>query len=242
LLEAPDVWLWDVLFTPVTKTYSFEVSALAGAGPSSRLTLWLQGASDFPVAPDHHLRVYVNGTLLAETSWEGKKPQEISPEIFPGILQEGENRLEIENVGDTGAAYSMVLHNPDRAGDFEQDAEALASTVPAGKHLKKIYLSQLGTAAARSATTAALDEGASLLSYQGHGGIHLWADENFFNASDVGSLAPQARQPVLLTMNCLDGYFDVPYFNSLAEELLKADVPGASPHLPPAGDPALRLW
>ena len=39
-----------------------------------------------------------------------------------------------------------------------------------------------------------------LVSYIGHGGIHLWADENILNRSDVPNLATQPEQPLLLTM------------------------------------------
>ena len=110
LLDAPDVWLWDLLFAPELKAYAFEVDDLAPAQPS-RLSLWLQGASDFPANPDHHVRVFVNGSLAAESSWDGKSSHRIDVELLPGSLQEGENRLELENVGDTGATYSMVLLN-----------------------------------------------------------------------------------------------------------------------------------
>jgi hypothetical protein len=44
---------------------------------------------------------------------------------------------------------------------------------------------------------------------------------------DVAHLAPQAQQPVLLTMNCLNGYFHFPFQNSLSEELVKAEGKGA---------------
>jgi hypothetical protein len=36
-------------------------------------------------------------------------------------------------------------------------------------------------------------------------------------------------------MNCLNGYFHFPYFNSLAEELLKADGKGAIAAFSPSG-------
>ena len=81
----------------------------------------------------------------------------------------------------------------------------------------------------------AFDEGVSLVSYIGHGGIHLWADENIFNTSDVRSLASQPQQPLLLTMDCLNGYFHFPYFDSLAEELLKAEDRGAIAAFSPSG-------
>ena len=133
------------------------------------------------------------------------------------------------------AAVVLVADNPDRAGNFEADADALAATVLASKNPEKIYLSRLGTAATRNAIVQSFDEGASLMSYLGHGGIHLWASENFFNRRDVASLGLQAQQPLLLTMNCLNGYFHFPYFNSLAEELVLARDKGAIAAFSPSG-------
>ena len=111
LLEAPDLWLWDLLFAPETKSYPIEVSALALSAPSeaSKLSIWLQGVSDFPADPDHHVRVYVNGSLVEELSWDGKKAKHLEIDLVPGLLQEGDNLLELENVGDTEAVYSMVM-------------------------------------------------------------------------------------------------------------------------------------
>ena len=113
LLEAPDLWLWDLLFAPAVKSYPFEVSALALIAPApsepSKLSVWLQGVSDFRANPDHHVRVYVNGSLVAEVSWDGKRANKIDVDLLPGLLQEGDNLLELENVGDTEAAYSMVM-------------------------------------------------------------------------------------------------------------------------------------
>ena len=494
LLNAPDVWLWDLVFAPETKSYPFELTALASISEASYLEVWLQGTSDLPASPDHHVRVYVNGSLVHELSWDGKQARKIRVELPPGVVQEGENHLEIDNAGDTGAAYSMVmldrfavtyprvamaeggklegswsssgmaevsglrfgahavdvtesdprwlngsrvddngtlrfraesgrsylvvspdavLHpevrkakasplksgrnradylvigpqeflravapllelrrrqglkvrwvaiedvytefgfgesspqaireflsyayhawqspspryvvllgdatydfkdslgtgvvnhvpplmvktsylwtasdptyaavngedllpdlaigrlpaasveelrvlvekilsyesgaaglsdslvliadNADRAGNFAKDADELASGVLSGHPVRKIYLSELGTSASRAAILDAFDEGASLTSYIGHGGIHLWADERLFDISQVSSLSPQPQQPLLLTMNCLNGYFHFPYFNSLAEELLKAEGKGAIAAFSPSG-------
>ena len=109
LLQAPDLWLWDVLVSPVRKSYGFEVSALAPSSIPSHLAVWLQGTSDFAPSPDHHVRVYVNGTLVSESSWDGKKARKLEAELLPGVLREGANVLELENVGDTEARYSLVM-------------------------------------------------------------------------------------------------------------------------------------
>ncbi|MGH6692269.1 MAG: C25 family cysteine peptidase, partial [Gammaproteobacteria bacterium] len=69
----------------------------------------------------------------------------------------------------------------------------------------------------------------------GHGGIALWASENVFEGSDVGSLSPQASQPIVMTMNCLNGYFHFPYFDALGEALVKARQKGAIAAFSPSG-------
>jgi hypothetical protein len=495
LLDAPDLWLWDLIFAPATKPFPFDLSALAPG--DATLTIWFQGTSDFPADPDHHVRLYVNGTFVSELSWNGRESRKLEVALPAGTLREGENVLAIENVGDTGAAYSMVMldrfevdyprrtlavegrfeglfphagtaevgglsrgalvldvsgenptwlrvdgarafgvdagrtylaaspdavHRPrvrrskptglggaargaeylvigpeeflraakplldhrksqglrvlsvpvedvysefgfgeetpqairdflafayhewrsppryvlllgdatydfknylatgaenavpprmvktsylwtasdpayaavngddnlpdlaigrlpaatveevlamvekilayeagegslegpvvlvadnaDEAGNFEADADAIAASLLSSREVEKIYLSRLGTGAARSSILEAFDEGASLMSYLGHGGIHLWASENVLDVSTVSSLAPQSRQPLLLTMNCLNGYYHFPYFNSLAEELVKAEGKGAIAAFSPSGlslnDPAHR--
>jgi hypothetical protein len=477
----------------MTKSYSFELTHLSAVSETSQLRVWLHGASDFPEEPDHHVRLYINGTLLTETWWDGETAHWVEAEIGPGVLQEGENTLEVEEVGDTEALYSMVMlnrfevshpaeflaengelrgnlsesgtvfvsnlpdetyvfdiakepprrlvgvhpveagvrfqvasghrylavsgdsvktpevrvagssplkkawnraeylvigprellsaaapllahrraegliagaiatediyeefgygeatpesikdflsyayhhwsepslryvvllgdgtydpkdylatgvksqvpvksvktqflwtasdpwlgaingedilpdvavgrlpaasvkevetlvakilayetgdiaspapiilvaDNSDVAGDFVWDANDLAATVLLGRGVEKIYLSELGTAATRSAIVDAFDQGASLMSYIGHGAIHLWANENLFNRGSVDSLSPQSQQPLLFTMNCLNGYFHFPYHDSLSEALLKAEGKGVIAAFSPTG-------
>ncbi len=493
LVDAPDLWLWDVLLAPVTKSFAFDVRQIA-PGPS-RLTVWLQGVSDLAFDPDHHVRLYVNDIFQDELLWNGKEPRTLEMILPEGTLREGTNLLQIENVGDTEALYSMVMldrfqvvhprwasaeggrlqgsfsqsgsavvsdlgasflldttgdkprwlsgaevspegalrfraeagrsylavsreavgrplvrsaaparlkkdtlsadylvigpsafspeaapllahrgrqglkvkfasledvysefgfgeprpeaireflsyayhhwreprlryvlllgdatydfkdylrtgvlnqlppllvktsflwtasdptfaaihgedilpdvaigrlpaasalelremvskilayeagevsldgllvlatDNSDRAGDFVGNAEEIARGVLAGRSVRKLQLQELGGSSLRmrGEILRAFDEGASLVSYIGHGGIHLWADENVFNTADVRSLAPQPKQPLLLTMNCLNGYFHFPYFDSLAEELLKAEGRGAIAAFSPSG-------
>lgn len=109
LLDRTDLWLWDLLFAPVTKRYPLELDAVAPALAPAQIDIWLQGVSDVEDSSDHHVRVYVNGTFLTEATWDGKTAQKLSAEVPPGVLHEGANELALENVGDTGAAYSMVM-------------------------------------------------------------------------------------------------------------------------------------
>ena len=82
---------------------------------------------------------------------------------------------------------------------------------------------------------AAFDSGPGLLSYVGHGATTVWASENVFNNTDVSSLPAQGQQPLLFTLNCLNGFFHFPPFDSLAEALLKAEGKGAIGAFSPSG-------
>jgi hypothetical protein len=143
--------------------------------------------------------------------------------------------------GDFSGRAVLVADNPDLAGNFEADAEEIASTLLASRNPRKIYYSQEG-ANTRTRIKEAFDEGASFLSYMGHGGTVVWASENIFNYQDVNALSPQPQQPLLLTLNCLNGFFHFPPLNSLSEALLKAEGKGVIGAFSPSGlsvnDPA----
>lgn len=487
LLEASDLWLWDLLFAPESKSYPFEVRDLGSGSDGSQLEVFLQGASELSPSPDHHLRLYVNGAEVGESFFAGKKAQRVAVDLPSGVLQEGWNELTVANVGDTGTPYSMVMldrfrityprplrgemdgvfsqsgvaelshlsagavgldlterperwidmratprrasvtsghryafvdsasirkpigkaprasglksrlnradylvlgpsnllpsalplsesrrnqglrsravdleeiysefgfgeerpqairdflsyayhhwqkpspryvllvgdgtydfkhylptgpgnqvppllvkttflwtasdptfasvngddslpdlaigrlpgsspeevrvmvnkvlayersesvdrgatvliaDDADAAGNFVAGAEELAEGILAPRNPRKIYLERLGVTGTRSAITESFDEGAALLSYVGHGGISLWAAESILDNSRVASLAPQPHQPVVLTLNCLNGYFHFPYSDSLAEALLKANGRGAVAVVSPSG-------
>ena len=128
---------------------------------------------------------------------------------------------------------ALVADNPDLAGDFEQNAHDIATSFLAERS-ELLLLRELG-AGTRPRIQAALDSGLSFLSYVGHGGAAVWASENVWNSWDAPSLLAQSRQPLLLTLNCLNGYFVAPSFDSLSESLLKAEGRGAIAAFSPSG-------
>ena len=135
--------------------------------------------------------------------------------------------------GLSGSAV-LVADNPDLGGDFEADVEDVRASFLSGWSTTTVKVSELG-AATRPAILDSFDEGASLMSYVGHGGTAVWASENVLNSWDTPSLLAQSRQPLLLTMNCLNGYFVAPNFDALPEALLKAEGRGAIAAFSPSG-------
>ena len=128
---------------------------------------------------------------------------------------------------------ALVADNPDIAGDFELDVRDVADSFLAGRS-DLLLLRELG-AQTRPRIQDALDSGLSFLNYVGHGGAAVWASENVWNSWDAASLQAQSQQPLLVTMNCLNGYFVAPAFNSLAESLLKVEGRGAIASFSPSG-------
>jgi hypothetical protein len=210
-------------------TYDFKDNL--GTGVENHLppmmveTTYLETASDPSYAA-------VNGEDLLPDLAIGRLPAATARELEQMI----EKIISWESSGySLSDRIVLVTDNPDEAGDFVGDAEELAATVLGSKELTKIYLSELGTARTRVEIFQAFEEGASLMNYIGHGGIHLWADENILNIDDVVLLAPQSEQPLLLTMNCLNGYFHFPYFDALAERLVTSEGKGAIAAFSPSG-------
>jgi hypothetical protein len=150
--------------------------------------------------------------------------------------------LAFENGGGNFQGASVLVAGPgDAAGNFEADADDIAATVLSGRNPEKIYYSQQG-AQTRAMIEQAFDQGASFLSYVGHGGTVVWASQNIFNDWDVANLTPQSQQPFVMTMDCLNGFFQYPVMNALSVELLKAEGKGAIAAFAPSGlsldDPA----
>jgi hypothetical protein len=128
-----------------------------------------------------------------------------------------------------------VTDNPDASGNFETAAEDLAQGILRSRRPQKIYLAQLGPDGTRATIVEALDNGVGLMSYIGHGAVTFWAHENVFDTDTVSTLAPQTEQPLMLTMNCLNGFFHFPYLDALAETLVNAEGKGAAAMVAPSG-------
>jgi len=135
--------------------------------------------------------------------------------------------------GLSGSAV-LVADKPDQGGDFEADIEDIRSSFLSGRATTTLKVGELG-GASRPAILDSFDEGASLMSYVGHGGTAVWSTSNVLASWDAASLRAQSRQPLLLTMNCLNGYFVAPNLDALPEALLKAEGRGAIAAFSPSG-------
>lgn len=80
---------------------------------------------------------------------------------------------------------------------------------------------------ARTALFAALNKGASLLNYVGHGSPFKMTDESVFLDSDAGTLVNGLKLPLLVAASCDVGKFNDPTVQSLGERLLMSTNGGS---------------
>jgi hypothetical protein len=128
----------------------------------------------------------------------------------------------------------LVADRPDAGGDFEADVADIRASFLSGRPTTTLKVRELG-AATRPAILDAFDEGVSLMSYVGHGGTTVWSSSNVLTTWDAPLLRAQSRQPVLLTLDCLNGYFVAPNLDTLPESLLKAAGRGVIAAFSPSG-------
>lgn len=109
--------------------------------------------------------------------------------------------------------------------DFEQASAELIGTIPTGLKVNQINRGT-DTAAAKSRLMDAVNRGQKLVNYAGHGSVTQWRGNLLVN-EDAAQMKNTDRLSVFVMMTCLNGYFDDPALDSLAESLLKAERGGA---------------
>jgi hypothetical protein len=186
--------------------------------------------------------------LLGAVNGDDAIPDLAIGRLSAGSLAEAEAAvgkvLAFEQGGQTLSGKAvLVADNPDKAGDFEANANDIAALLSA-REVERIFLTQYG-AGTRAAVLGAFDAGAGLVSYVGHGSQALWASESILRSIDVALLQPQAKQPLMLTMTCSNGYFISPWLNGIAERFVLEGGKGAFASFSPSGlslDEAAHLY
>jgi uncharacterized repeat protein (TIGR01451 family) len=133
--------------------------------------------------------------------------------------------------------WLYVADDPDDAGDFCQESVLSSHHVPAMFEQTFLCLpSGASVADVQALRTQMFDalnnSGVTLLNYRGHGAIQFWAGApaSIMAVTDVPNWNNPDRPVVILTSDCLDGYFTYPGFQGLSETFLKAAGKGSAAH------------
>ncbi|MCH9646898.1 MAG: carboxypeptidase regulatory-like domain-containing protein [Deltaproteobacteria bacterium] len=93
---------------PVSEEIDFDLPGWVPVAAPSFLRVDLWGVTDFPIAPDHHLQIEVNGVAVADLRFDGLQGQIVEAQLEPEILQPTGNRLTLHLPHDTGAAFDLI--------------------------------------------------------------------------------------------------------------------------------------
>jgi hypothetical protein len=111
--------------------------------------------------------------------------------------------------------------------DFEGSSEGVRALLPASILVRKIFRGQFSTdAQARAELLGGISQGPVLVNYMGHGSLGVWRGD-LLTVNDAESLINGLQLPLFVNMTCLNGFFQAPYADSMAEGLLKAQGGGA---------------
>jgi hypothetical protein len=128
--------------------------------------------------------------------------------------------------GATGFMNELLLVTDanDSPYDFEASSAEVAALLPQGMTVRQILRGQ--NPAARTDLLALLNQGQLVVNYIGHGSTEIWKG-NLLTSSDAWDLTNSPYLPFLVSMTCLNGFFQDPASESMAETFLKAARGGA---------------
>lgn len=105
--EGDDFWLWDFIRAGESgKDFVFQVDGPASQG-TAMLSIHLKGATDTAADPDHHARIYLNGTYLGKCRWDGLGAPTVNFRFNQSLLQDGPNTLTISGLLGNGVPHSI---------------------------------------------------------------------------------------------------------------------------------------
>ena len=108
-----DHWFWgDRITAPAMPAYTLGLHNVSTAAGTTTVRVGLKGRTAIPtINPDHHTRIYLNGTQIDDQEWDGQIMYDHEATGSHDLLDEGNNTITIEGVGDTGALVDQFHLN-----------------------------------------------------------------------------------------------------------------------------------
>ena len=122
---------------------------------------------------------------------------------------------------------ALVIADQNIDANFSSAANFAAADMPAGLAVTKILADGQDPTVVGPQILAALNSGALLVNYTGHGSEQQWSFSDLLDDAAASALSNGDRLPVYLLMDCLNGYFQDVYATSLSTSLLLAPNGGA---------------
>ena len=193
---------------------------------------WILRTRDGPAASDHPF-VQLSGNSIAPDMAIGRFPASNPSDVAVMV----EKTIAYMTRPPEGPWRSRVLLVSDRGQNLSARNTQLTQRAEAGRLVAHELLSKVDEDAEshQNRLRAAIDEGALVLHFFGHGGRFMWQtapsrngrSDNLFDMEDIDRLATNSRLPIILSMSCNTGPFDHPDADSLAEKFVRLEGRGA---------------
>jgi len=133
-------------------------------------------------------------------------------------------------LGENGGAWSnqaLLIADQNVGANFAAAVAAAAATLPPSLETTQILTDGMDPSTARAQVLTALNSGALIVDYNGHGAEQQWSFSDLFDGNDAAVLTNGGHLPVYLLMDCLNGLFQDVYAEALAKSLILAPNGGA---------------
>jgi hypothetical protein len=120
----------------------------------------------------------------------------------------------------------LLVSDANEGFNFEQASAQLVPYLPAGITAQQIKRGQVDTAIAKQQLLEAFSSGQKIINYVGHGSMNFWRG-NLLTSEDARALTNGDHLPLVVIMNCLNGFYQDPTLAGLGESLVKAEKGGA---------------
>jgi hypothetical protein len=188
------------------------------------------------IVPTHLVETAFSGETLSDNWFVCLDDEDVLPDMAIGRLPVS-TADEARTVVDKIIAYEQgappgewrqrILLVADGAeASFAAQSDLLAEeSVPPPYVVSRVYGASVEDPA--SVVAEELSAGSLIVNYVGHGSIDTWSEDRLFASEQIASLGNDGRQPMMILMSCLLGFFGHPERESMAEELLLAEDGGA---------------
>lgn len=122
---------------------------------------------------------------------------------------------------------ALVIADQNIGADFSTTANAASTQFPASLTVTKILADGQDPSIVKPQILAALNSGALVVNYIGHGSEEQWSFADFLDNTSAAALSNGDRLPVYVLMDCLNGFFQDVYATSLSTSLMVAPNGGA---------------
>lgn len=137
--------------------------------------------------------------------------------------------VRYEQGSDAGAwnNVAVLIADDNQGSNFPGTTQVAATLLPPTLKVTEIFAAGQGSDSIRSQILTALNNGSLIVNYNGHGSTEQWSFFDLLDDSTATNLTNGGRMPVFFLMDCLNGFFQDVYTESLAESLLLAPHGGA---------------